>query len=97
MARVRELYRARTTLHARHARGTRLVVATPTRSAPPISIFTQGKRPVSRVSAQYTENRGERPWALTRETTVSVEYFCMRYHAWVTLHSNLKNSTFTLV
>ena len=52
---------------------TRLVVATPTQSAPPISIFTHGKRPVSRVSAQYTENLGvmvECPWALTRDTTV---------------------------
>ena len=52
---------------------TRLVVATPTQSAPPISIFAHGKRPVSRVSAQYTENLGvmvERPWALTRDTTV---------------------------
>ena len=52
---------------------TRLVVATPTQSAPPISICTHGKRPVSRVSAQYTENLGamvERPWALTRDTTV---------------------------
>ena len=57
---------------------TRLVVATPTQSAPPISIFTHGKRSVSRVSAQYTENLGvmvERPWALTRDTTVLTLYY----------------------
>ena len=50
-----------------------LASATPIVIDPPLSIVAHCKRPVYRASAQYGEKRGfmvERPWALTRDTTV---------------------------
>ena len=44
---------------------------------PPLSIVAHCKRPVHRASAQYGEKWGfkvERPWALTRDTTVYKHY-----------------------
>ena len=51
-----------------------------------ISIFTHGKHPVHRVSAQYSKKQGvmeERPRALAQENTVYALYRNACAHTWL--------------